>query len=41
MDREHLLDCKQILVYDEMIQLGRQQDAVYFIYMFRLRCLCQ
>lgn len=28
MDREHLLDYKQILVYDEKIQLGRQQSVV-------------
>lgn len=34
MDREHLLDYKEILVYDERIQLGMQQDVVYLKYMF-------
>lgn len=32
MDREHLLDYKQILVYDEKLQLGRQQGVVYLNY---------
>lgn len=34
MDREHLLDYKEILVYDERIRLGMQQDVVYLKYMF-------